>query len=146
MNVGQRRVRVWAGLGAAALVIGAVVGCDSDHPVATPQVIQYTLLSVDGDTVPAQVSSTSGGAVTTVVTDMVLSMFDDRTWSSLQHRTVTTNGAPSTELVRANGSYVVGDAETTFRNSAGEIVFAGVVKERVDSLTNAAGQMWVFER
>jgi hypothetical protein len=84
--------------------------------------------------------------VTTVVTDMVLSMFDDRTWSSLQHRTVTTNGAPSTELVRANGSYVVGDAETTFRNSAGDIVFAGVVKERVDSLTNAAGQMWVFER
>jgi len=146
MAVGHRRVRVWAGLGAAALFMGVVAGCDSDHPVSTPQVIQYTLLSVDGDTVPAQVSSANGGAVTTVVTDMVLSMFEDRTWSSLQHQTVTTNGVPSTELVRGSGSYVVGDAATTFRNSAGDIVFAGVVMERVDSLTNAAGQMWVFER
>ncbi|HWE41302.1 MAG TPA: hypothetical protein VG432_02310 [Gemmatimonadaceae bacterium] len=146
MGLGHRRGHVWAGLGAAALVGGAVIACDSDRPVATPQVIQYNLLSVDGDTVPALVSSTNGGAVTTVVTDMVLSLFDDRTWSSLRHQTVTTNGVPSTELVRGNGSYAVGDAETTFRNSAGDIVFTGVVKERVDSLTNAAGQMWVFER
>jgi len=146
MEVGHRRVRTFAGLGAMALLIGAVVGCDRDHPVATPQVIQYNLLSVDGDTVPAQVSSTNGGAVTTVVTDMVLSMFEDRTWSSLQHQTVTTNGVPSAELVRGSGSYAVGDAETTFRNGAGDIVFAGVVKETVDSLTNAAGQIWVFER
>ena len=146
MGIGMRRRRVGAGLVTAAFLAGAIVACDSDHPVATPQVIQYTLLSVDGDTVPAQVSSTNAGAVTTVVTDMVLSMFDDRTWSSLQHQTVTTNGTPSTELVRQNGSYVPGDAVTTFRNSAGDVVFTGVVKERVDSLTNAAGQMWVFER
>lgn len=146
MGFGQRRVRVWAGLGAAALLAGAVVGCDSDHPVAPRQAIQYTLLSVDGDTVPAQVSSANGGAVTTVVTDMVLSLFDDRTWSSLHHQTVTTNGVANTELVRGNGTYVVGDAETTFRNGAGDIVYTGVVKERVDSLTNAAGQMWVFQR
>lgn len=146
MEVGQQRMRVWAGLGAAALLIGAAAGCDSDHPVATPQVIQYNLLSVDGDTVPAQVSSTNGGAVTTEVTDMVLSMFDDRTWSSLQHQTVTTNGVPSTGLVRQNGSYVVGDAATTFRNAAGDIVYVGTVKETVDSLTNGAGQLWVFTR
>jgi len=146
MGVGQRRMRGWAGLGAAVLLIGASAGCDNDHPTATPQVIQYNLLSVDGDTVPSQVSSTNGGTVTTEVTDMVLSLFEDRTWSSIQHQTVTTNGVPTTELVRGSGSYAVGDAETTLRNSAGDIVFAGMVSERLDSLTNAAGQVWVFER
>jgi hypothetical protein len=133
-------------LGAAAFLIGAIAACDSDHTISTPQVIQYTLLSVDGDTVPSQVSSTNGGAVTTVVTDMVLSMFEDRTWSSIAHQTVTTIGVPNTELVRGSGSYVVGDAATTFRNGAGDIVYSGVVKETVDSLTNGSGQVWVFQR
>jgi len=144
MRVGQRRMHVWAGFVAAAVLIGAVTACDGDN-VAGPQAIDYTLQSIDGNPLPYQISQSSDGSVTTVVNDMVLSVFEDRTWRAVGHETITTNGVASTQLVRDGGMYTPADS-TTFRNSAGDIVWVGTVDELAVSVTDSARRVYSFKR
>jgi hypothetical protein len=142
----QKMTRLTAVL-AGALLIGAIAACDNDHHRITgPQVVQYTLATVDSNPLPYQISQSGDGTVTTTLTDMVLSIFEDRTWHSTGHQTVTTSGVPSVQLLSTGGTYLPGDETTTFRDSAGALVWAGLVSERVDSLTAADGKLWVFER
>lgn len=142
-----QRIKGLTGILAGAALIGAVVACGSDHhTVSGPQAIQYTLASIDSNPLPYQIAVSGDGSVKTVMNDMVLSIFEDKTWHSVGHETVTTNGAPAAQLVQNSGSYVPGDEVTTFRDAGGNIVWTGLVTEFADSLTAANGQVWVFQR
>ena len=130
----------------AALLLVVVTACRSREPLVGPQGIQYVLLSIDGDTVPHLVSRSVDGSVITTVTDMLLTVFEDRTWQSSGHQTVTTNGVADAQVLRNAGTYAIGDRLTTFREKTGDIAWVGTIAETADTLTNAAGQVWVFER
>jgi len=113
----QRRMQWLAGLSAVSLALGALA-CNRD-PVATPQVVQYNLVRIDSQPLPYKVDSS------TVVTDMLLSVVEDATWHSTGHKTVTTNGVATTQLMQSSGTYVASGSNFTFRNASGGIVWQG---------------------
>ena len=143
----RRLTKSLAAIAAGAMLVGMIAACGNDnHTISGPQVIQYTLTSIDSSPLPREISRSSDGTVTTVLDDMVLSMLEDKTWHVLGHQTVTTSGVPATQLVRNRGTYVPGDQTTTFRDRTGNVVWSGLVSENVDSLTSAGGHVWVFQR
>lgn len=143
----RRTTKALTGIFAGILLVVTITACGSDrHTISGPQTIQYTLVSVDSNPLPYQISVSSDSTVKTVLSDMVLSIFEDRTWHSVGHQTVTTNGAPVAQLLHNSGTYVPGDEVTTFRDSTGNIVWTGLVTEFTDSLTAANGKVWVFQR
>ena len=143
----RRNTKGLAGILAGLLLAGAIAACDADHQsISGPQSIQYTLTSIDSNPLPYQISQSSDGTVKTVLDDMVLSISEDRTWHSVGHQIVTTNGVPGAlQLLQNSGTYVP-DVTTTFRDAAGNVLWAGLVTENVDSLTTGSGQVWVFQR
>lgn len=133
-------------LPAVVLALGAVAACDGGKTISGPQVIQFSLDSIDGQVLPHEVSRSADGSVTTVVTDMTLTITEDSKWRTLGHQTVTTNGVPQFQTLQGSGSFVVYDPNATFRDANGTIVWDGVVTNGDFKLTNAAGQLYYFKR
>lgn len=131
-------------LGAAALLIGAVAACKGHESISGPQVIQFTLDSIDGELLPHEVSRSPDGTVTTVVTDMTLSLTEDSKWRTVGHQRVTTNGVAQDQLLQGAGTFVVFDPNATFRDAAGNIVWQGEVTNGDFKLQNTQGQTYYF--
>jgi hypothetical protein len=136
---------------AGVAAVGAITACGGGQgSISGPQATQYTLTTIDGHALPHQTSQSSDGTVTTVVNDMLLTVVDDRSWHSVGHQTVSTNGVPSVEVFRDNGTYatstVPGANETAFRDTAGDLVWVGSITEREVSLAGADSLRWVFDR
>ena len=143
----RRNTKGLAAILAGLLLAGAIAACDNNHQsISGPQAIQYTLVSIDSNPLPYQISQSSDGTVKTVLDDMVLSIFEDKTWHSVGHQTVTTNGVAAPQQLLQNGGTYTPDAMTTFRDATGNVVWAGLVSENIDSLATGSGQMWVFQR
>ena len=135
----------------AGLLLAAIAGCGGGNgSISGLQATQYTLYSIDGHALPYKISQSSDGTVTTTVTDMILTVIEDKTWGSVGHETVTTNGVPSTEVFRNSGSYatsaVPGPYATEFRDSTGNLVWLGGVTESDVRLTGSDSLVWVFQR
>lgn len=143
----RRWTCAWAGLSATSLLLGAFA-CGHRHPVSTAQVVQYYLVSIDGQPLPHQVDQSPDGSVTTAVTDMVLSVVEDGTWHSTGHETVTTNGVASVQLLRSGGMYVAAGSNFTFRDASGTVVWQGTFSfpPPIYTLTNAQSHEYVFCR
>jgi hypothetical protein len=142
-----RRMKRLAAVVAGVMLIGAIAACTrKSDSVSGTQATQYTLLTIDGRSLPHQISQSSDGTVTTAMADMVFTIVEDNTWHSVGHQTVTTDGVPSTEVVRNGGSYFAGTDSALFRDEAGNLVWAGAVTENEVSVRNADGLVWLFER
>lgn len=135
------------GLSVVSLLLGAFA-CGGREPVATAQVVQYNLISIDSQPLPHQVSQSPDSSVKTSITDMLLSVADNATWHSTGHKTVTTNGVPSAQLMQSAGSYVASGSSLTFRNSAGDLVWQGTFSFPPPkyTLTDAQAHEYVFCR
>lgn len=131
---------------ALGLALAAAAACDGGKTISGPQVIQFSLDSIDGQVLPHEVSRSADGSVTTVVTDMTLTITEDSKWRTLGHQTVTTNGVPQFQTLQGSGPFVVYDPNATFRDANGTIVWDGVVTNGDFKLTNAAGQLYYFKR
>ena len=138
----QRRMRWLAGLSAVSLLLGAAAACSKREPVSNIQVVQYNLIRLDSQPLPHQLDSS------TVVTDMLLSVAEDATWHSTGHRTVTTNGVSSTQLMQSSGTYVASGSNFTFRNASGGIVWQGTFSFPPPkyTLTDSSAHEYVFCR
>ena len=131
-------------LGAAALIIAAAAACKGHESISGPQVIQFTLTAIDSQPLPHEVSHSADGSVTTVVTDMILSLTEDAKWRTVGHQRVTTNGVAEDQLLQGGGTFAVYDPNATFRDSAGNIVWQGEVTNGDFKLKNAQGQTYYF--
>ena len=131
-------------LPAVVLALGAVAACDGGKTISGPQVIQFSLDSIDGQVLPHEVSRSADGSVTTVVTDMTLTITEDSKWRTLGHQTVTTNGVPQFETLQGSGTFVVYDPNATFRDANGDIAWSGEVTNGDFKLQNAVGQVYYF--
>lgn len=147
----ERREKRLTGVLAAVALLCALAACNRESDsVSGLQATQYTLSTIDGRTLPHQVSQSSDGTVTTAVTDMIFTIVEDKTWHSVGHMTVTTNGVPAIEVFRNSGSYATsttpGADDATFRDVAGDLVWVGFVTEREISISGADSLRWVFVR
>jgi hypothetical protein len=147
----MRQIQRLTGILAGVALLAATADCSrSSGSVSGLQATQYTLYTIDGRALPHQVSRSSDGTVTTAVTDMIFTVVEDRTWHSVGHETVTTNGVPATEVFRNAGSYVTsatpGLGDMTFRDEAGNLVWVGSATANELSLTGADSLRWVFGR
>lgn len=140
----QRFLRSRLAIAAAVLALGAVAACRDGKTISGPQVIQFRLDSIDGHVLPYEVSRSADGSVTTVVTDMALTITEDSKWRTLGHQTVTTNGVPQFEALQGSGTFVVYDPNATFRDANGDIVWSGEVSNGDFKLQNAAGRVYYF--
>jgi hypothetical protein len=140
----SRRARRWPMLVLLPLLIGTVAACSKPDHVTGPRVQQYTLRAIDGFGLPHEVDRSADGTVVTVVNDMVLSIAEDRTWSLVGHRTVTTNGVASTELVRASGTWSADVSNVTLRDANGDVAWTGSYTSLIYDLFNPAGQRFEF--
>jgi len=131
-------------MAAAVLTLGAVAACHDPKILSGPQALQFSLDSIDGHALPYEVSRSADGSVTTVVTDMVLTITEDAKWHSLGHQTVTTNGVAQQQMLQGSGSYVVHDPNATFRDANGNIVWDGEVTNGDFRVMNAAAQEYYF--
>lgn len=140
-------LRMWARRMLLPLIFGALAACSARDSVSGPQVQQYTLRTIDGHDVPYEVDRSSDGSVTYVVTDMVLSISDDHTWRVVGHRTVTTNGVASVQLLSGGGMYATSNiSDVVLRNESGDIVWTGSFAPLLYELANASGQVYVFRQ
>jgi hypothetical protein len=147
----RRITKGLTGILAGLLLFGAIAACGGGQDsVSGLQATQYSLMTIDGHSLPHQISQSSDGTVTTAVTDMVLTIVEDQTWHSVGHQTVSTNGVPSVEVIRNSGSYTTsatpGPNGTALRDAAGNLVWVGDVTEREVSLSGADSLRWVFDR
>lgn len=131
-------------IAAAVLAVGGLAACHDGNTISGPQVIQFRLDSIDGNALPYEVSRSADGSVTTVVTDMALTITEDSKWRMLGHQTVTTNGVPQFETLQGSGTFVVYDPNATFRDASGDIAWSGEVTNGDFKLQNAAGQVYYF--
>jgi hypothetical protein len=146
-----RRMKGLTGILTGVALAGVTMACGrSLDSVSGLQATQYTLFTIDGHTLPHQISQSGDGTVTTTVDDMLLTIVEDKTWHAVGHQTVTTNGVPATEVVRNDGIYATSDIPgpdgTTFRNAAGDLVWIGDISEREVSVMGADSLRWAFER
>jgi hypothetical protein len=131
-------------LGAAALLLGGVAACKDAKTISGPQVIQFSLDSIDGNVLPYEISRSADGTVTTEVTDMVLSISEDSKWRMLGHQTVTTNGVPQFQTLQGSGTFTVFDPNATFRDASGNIVYEGEVTNGDFRIHDAQGLEYYF--
>ena len=131
-------------LAAAMLALGGVAACHDGNSVSGPQAIQFSLDSIDGQQLPHEVSRSSDGSVTTVMTNMILTITADSKWSSIGHETVTTNGVAQEQVLRGSGTFTLLDPHATFRDADGNIVWDGEVTNSDLKVQDGAGRVYYF--
>lgn len=140
----QRLTRTRLILAATLVMLGAGAACSDRQTISGPEAIQFSLASIDGQPLPHEVARSADGTVTTVVTDMILTITADSKWNSVGHETVTTNGVAQQQLVRGSGTFTLLDPNATFRDADGNIVWDGEVTNSDVRVQDAAGQVYYF--
>jgi hypothetical protein len=146
-----RRMKGLTGILTGVAVVGVIAACGRNQDsVSGLQASQYTLFTIDGHTLPHQISQSGDGTVTTTVNDMLLTIVEDKTWHAVGHQTVTTNGVPVTAVFRNNGTYATSDIPgphgTTFRDATGDLIWIGDISDREVAVLGADSLVWAFER
>jgi hypothetical protein len=102
------------------LALLAVAGCWEDIQQASTSNGTYTLLTVNGASLPY--SSTAGGT-TTVILDDQFSLYEGFTWAETSHRRVTANGTTTDVTFVATGTFAIQSHAIFFTTSDGSRQF-----------------------
>jgi hypothetical protein len=131
---------------AALMITIASTGCGGTaEPAApVPAATNYSLTTINGSPLPYQVDQSPDGAVTFVVTDMVLTLVDNGTWHSSGHRTVTNHGVPDVQALSGEGGYTLQGSAATFIDNNNNVVWSGSVSGNTYTLTDRLQQVDVF--
>lgn len=128
------RLRQLGAIAAVVLAIGACGGGATENQTQS-EVGSYSLLSVNGQSLPVTITNTSLGTVVIQSASLVLTAGSPATYTA--NITGRIGGAPASTIVSDAGTYVRSGASVTFTSSSSPFPYTGTINSSNNHLTVA---------